>query len=208
MAKRFVLAGAVCAALFATAAGAATIADKIQETDAQITLAQKQKQLMDNLGVDPILSKMPQVVSVMSFGGETKAKLMLASGVALSYGEGEVVNSRMRVVAITPREVVVAITPMEGVARPKGKKVEPVLMPLEFLAGARQNSQQGAAGGLPGVPGTPVQSGPIPPGLMQAPPPIQGGFPAVLAPAPVQAPVAAPQAPAAQAAPAAVPVSQ
>lgn len=205
MAKRFVLLGVACAALLVGSVGAATLADQIQETDAQITLVQKKKQLQDNLGVDPILSKMPQVVSVVSFGGETKVKLMLASGVALSYGEGEVVNSRMRVVAITPREVVVAITPTEGVARPKGKKVEPVLMPLEFLAGARQNGAQGFPGGLPGVPGAPVQSGPIPPGLLQAPPPVQGGSPAMFAPAAAQQP---PQVPSAQAAPVAAPISQ
>lgn len=164
---------------------AQTVADRIQETDAQIMLVQKQKQLQDNLGVDAILKAMPQVVSVMMFGAETKAKLMLASGVTLTYGEGEVINPRMRVVAITPREVVVAITPSGGaVKRQKGKKAaDAVLMPLEFMAGARQNGfQPGLSGGMPGVPGTPVQAGPIPPGLMMAPPPVMGGFPAAMAP--------------------------
>lgn len=182
---------------FSAAASAQTYADRIQQLDAQITLVQKEKQLQDNLGADAILTKMPKVVSVMTFGSDTKAKLMLSSGVALTYAEGEVINSRMRVVAITPREVVVAVTPTEGVAPKRGKKVaDPVLMPLEFMAGAKQNAMPGmGAGGLPGIPGTPVQ-GPIPPGLMQAPPPIQGGSPIVLQAAPA-APAAQPMAPAA-----------
>lgn len=205
MDKRFVGFGfALSVMLVAGPTVAATVADEIQATDAQIMLQQKRKQLKDNLEVDSILSKMPQVVSVMSFGGETKAKLMLASGVALSYGEGEVIHSRMRVVAITPREVVVAITPADGLGRAKGKKAEPVLMPLEFLAGARQNNPQGFGGGMPGVPGTPVTSGPIPPGLMQAPPPVQGGSPMALMPA---APAVSP-AQGVPSAPAAVPVTQ
>ena len=185
----------ILAAGFSGAVFAQTYADEVQRLDAQIALVQKQKQLQDNLGVDPLVSKMPKVVSVMTFGADTKAKLMLASGVALTYGEGEVINSRMRVVAITPREVVVAVTPTSGVAVKRGKKSpDPVLMPLEFMAGA----QQGAfpmAGGMPGSPGTPIQNGPIPPGLLQAPPPIQGGSPAMSPPRAQVAPSgAAPQA--------------
>lgn len=185
MAKSYACWAAALGLSFSTVASAQTYADRIQQLDAQIALVQKEKQLQDNLGADAILSKMPQVVSVMSFGADTKAKLMLASGVALTYGEGEVINSRMRVVAITPREVVVAVTPSEGVALKRGKKVaDPVLMPLEFMAGARQGAMPGmGVGGPPGVPGTPVQ-GPIPPGLMQAPPPIQGGSPVGMQPAP------------------------
>ena len=210
----FVLRAAIASSVaISGAAFAQTYADRIQELDAQIALVQKQKQLQDNLGTDAILAKLPQVVSVMNFGGESKAKLMLASGVALSYSEGEVINSRMRVVAITPREVVVAITPSEGVKPPKGKKkAEPVLMPLEFMAGARQaGGIAGGMPGMPGVPGTPVQAGPIPPGLMQAPPPIQGGSPMFFAPAAQQsAPMAGAQMPAAapMAAPAAAPSAQ
>jgi hypothetical protein len=183
---------------FSSSAFAQTYADQIQQLDAQITLVQKQKQLQDNLGADSILSKMPKVVSVMTFGTDTKAKLMLSSGVSLTYGEGEVINSRMRVVAITPREVVVAVTPTEGVSPKRGKKVaDPVLMPLEFMVGANQNAMHGVVGGgMPGVPGTPVQ-GPIPPGLMQAPPPMQGGSPVALQAAPAAMPAAPPMAPAA-----------
>lgn len=198
MFKRAMTVALVAALAWSGAASAQTYADETQMLDAQILLSQKRKQLQDNLGADPILAKVPQVVSVMTFGAEIKAKLMLANGVALSYGEGEVINSRMRVVAITPREVVVAIIPNDGAKRSGKKAAEPVLLPLEFMAGARQASPvPGMAGGMPGAPGTPVFSGPIPPGLMQAPPPIQGGSPASLpqgasaATGPAQAPAAA-----------------
>lgn len=176
MAKaRLSFAAAAAALLVCTGAAAQTFTDQVTTTQAQIQLLQTQKQLNDLLAADPVLTKMPKVVSVMSFGTEVKAKLMLASGVALTYAEGENINQRMRVVAITPRDVVVAITPTDTSRAAKGKKSPaPVLMPLEFMAGAQQNSQQ-AAFGMPGAPGTPVTSGPIPPGLMQAPPVIQGG---------------------------------
>lgn len=185
----------------AVVAHAQTLADQSLQLDAQISIVQKQKQLADQLGPDPILSKVPKVVSVMSFGVDTKAKLMLANGVVLTYGEGEVINQRMRVVAITPREVVVAISPSDSVGGKKGKAKDPVLMPLEFMAGATTQNQTGT-NGLPGTPGTPV--GPIPPGLMQPPPSIPGGNlaswpqpggagqPAAAGPVPAPAPAAVP----------------
>lgn len=183
MFKKFALAPAVVAMTCLWAAQpsiAQTFADQVRTIEAQIELAQKQRQLQDLLGEDTILTKLPQVVAVMAFGGETKARLMLKSGVTLTYGENEVINQRLRVVAITPREVVVAVTPAAGSKGAKGKKApDPVLMPLEFIAGAAQSAgltgQQMQGQGLPGTPGTPVQSGPIPEALRQAPPAVPAG---------------------------------
>ncbi|WP_092942486.1 hypothetical protein [Paracidovorax wautersii] len=154
-----------------------TIADESLMLDAQIDLVAKRKKLQDSIGVDPILSRVPRVVSVISFGEQSKAKLMLPNGVALTYGEGDVINSQMRVVAITPREVVVAVQPSSATgATGKGKKAkEPVLMPLEFMAGAQQIQVGSVAAGVPGTPGTPVGAFPIPPALLQNPPAMAGG---------------------------------
>lgn len=159
----------------ASAVAQQTLADESLQLDAQLELAAKRKKLQDSIGADPILSRVPKVVSVISFGDQSKAKLMLANGVSLTYGEGDVINPQMRVVAITPREVVVAVDPTPAAGTKSKKSKDPVLMPLEFMAGAQQVQMGMAGSASPGVPGTPVGAFPIPPALLQPPPVVASG---------------------------------
>ncbi len=208
--SKFVRIACIGAAMSAAmCASAQTPADQVINLDTAITIQSKLRQLNDLMGADPIVNQIPKVVSVLTFGEQTKARLLLTSGVTRTYEEGDLINARMRIAAVSPREVVVAITP----SKPAGKSKGPVLMPLEFIAGARAMQQGPQAMGQPGQV---VQNGIIPEGLMQSPPVGRapgavGGWPAgqqppaepqlkpaVVQPAPQQAAPMPAQAPAAK----------
>jgi|LNFM01.1.fsa_nt_gb type IV pilus biogenesis protein PilP len=162
-----------------TEAKAQTFADELNRLEGQLQLLQKREQVNAALQrqVDPTITSLPQVVAVLGMEGDLKARLLLATGATLTYGEGDSISAQMKVASITPREVVVAIQSS------KKKSTKPILAPLRFMAGASQNGMPSAPG-MPGMPfpGTGMSPAPLPEGLLPAPPVINfGGFP----PAPI-----------------------
>ena len=159
---------AVAAAIVgATGAHAqSTYADMVNSLEAQLNILQKREQVDAALrrNVDPSLTSLPQVVAVQGMEGDLKARLMLATGVIITYGEGDQINPVMQVAAITPRQVTVAV-------KPSGKKAKTALVPLQFQAGASMS----AGGGMGGLMMPPIGVGaPLPPGLLPTPPAIPG----------------------------------
>ncbi|WP_291518967.1 type IV pilus biogenesis protein PilP [Acidovorax sp.] len=170
-----------------TEAKAQTFADELNRLEGQLQLLQKREQVNAALQrqVDPSITSLPQVVAVLGMEGDLKARLLLATGATLTYGEGDSISAQMKVASITPREVVVAIQSS------KKKASKPILAPLRFMAGANQNGMQGLQGGI-GMPGMPFAGSgaapmPLPEGLLPSPPIITfGGFPPAPAPQPAQ----------------------
>ena len=169
LSKTELLAIATAACLMAVPAvsHAQTYADETNRLQAQIQLLQlyEQRDAALRRQVDPSLTSLPQVVAVMGMEGQLKARLLSSNGVTHTYTEGESINSYMKVVAITTREVVVAVTSSK-------KKSKPILAPLQFLAGAQAPSP-GGMGMQPGVSvGMPA---PLPAGLLPSPPSVNFG---------------------------------
>lgn len=143
-----------------------TPGDKIAEAEVTLELLQKQRQINDMLGSDPILRALPSVVSVFVLQDKKSARLALANGVVQTFNEGDVITERMKLLSVSARRVRVQIEPL-----PNAKSKKSVPMALTFkpanTALATPSGAGMATGYAAGIPAAPLA---IPAGLMQSVP--------------------------------------
>lgn len=147
---------------FAAHASEQTPGDKIAEIEVTLELLQKQRQVNDMLGADPIVRALPSVVSIFVLGDKKTARLAMPGGVVQSFDEGDEIIERMKLLSVSARRVQVQIVPL-----PNAKSKKPVALALAFKPGINASASGAQPTALAGMPAAPLS---IPAGLMQATP--------------------------------------
>lgn len=147
---------------FAAHASEKTPGDQIAEIEVTLELLQKQRQVNDMLGADPIVRALPSVVSIFVLGDKKTARLAMPGGVVQSFNEGDEIIERMKLLSVSARRVQVQIDPL-----PNAKSKKPVALALAFKPGINASAPGAQPAALAGMPAAPLS---IPAGLMQATP--------------------------------------